>query len=244
MQHLGFTLDGVDIPALLTPEGGQFVIARVGGRNLLAPEASLTRSLGRDGSRFIEASLPPREITIEYSVIGDHKLDTARRIDLALAGSLVTREPRRLAFSDQGVRWYEAILTSANLRQAGETWYSGQLVFTCPRPFLYGSLVQAEISEQYSAQTNYFVEPVWTVQMGAAAPAGFVLTVGGSRFEYSGALASSARVVINSARRETRVDGALRVPEISGAYPVLEAHSAIALSVPGIVGVDYQARWV
>lgn len=244
MQKLSVSFAGVDLAAALALKGGEVIVRGVGGRNIIAPEASLSRSVGRDGSRFIEASLPSREITLDYVVAGNHTLVTQRDLDQALAGLVVSREPKRLEFSDQPGRWYEAIATSAAVRQGGETWYGGLVTFTCPRPFLFGALVQAEISEQYAAQTNYFVEPVWTVQVSGSAPNGFTLTVNGKAFTYSGPLTSSTRVVIDSAARETRIGGALRVAEASGAYPVLDAANAVALSVPGIVSVEYQARWV
>lgn len=244
MEQLGFSFDGVNVPGLFVPPGAQFVVGPVSGRNSLALDASLAPSVGRDGAKFIDASLPSRDITVDYTVSGDGTLASQRAQDAILMGALLSRGPRRLSFTDQPGRWYEGIFTGAPVKGGGHTWYSGQAGFMCPRPFLYGPAVTAVINEVYVAQTNYFVEPVWTVQAGADAPNGFTLTVNDQEFHYDGPVTSSTRVVVDSGQRETRIGGALRVMEASGVYPVLEEISAVSLSIPGSVSVKYQARWV
>lgn len=244
MAGMGMTFDGVYVPGLFAGSV-RFVIDEVTGRNTLALDAALSRSVGSDGSRFIEASLPPRELVVQYSLLGDGTLASQREADQVLLGALLSREPRRLEFDDQDGRFYEGILTGAPVAAGGKTWYSGSAAFTCPQPYLYGGMVATTISRgTYSASTNYYVEPVWTIRASGDAASGFTLTVNGEAFTYAGAVNSGSSAVIDSTKRETRVGGALRVAEVSGPYPVLNADNTVALSIPGIISVEYRARWV
>lgn len=240
---LSFAFGGLDMPGLFT-EPARFVISGVEGRNTLGAEVVVSRFPGRDGARFIDASLPSRTVTVNYALLGDGSLATARDLDQVLMGAVSGRTVRRLEFTDQPGRYYEAVLSSASRRRGGETWHQGQLVFTCPRPFLYGAEVNANVSGgQLDVETNYVVAPVWRVQLGSAAPDGFTLDVNGQVFEYTAPLASSTVVTIDAERCETRVGGQLRVLEVAGTYPVAAATNAVDLSVPGAVSVDYRARW-
>ncbi len=244
MARMGMTFDGTQLAGLFASPV-RFIVEDVEGRNALALDAALSRSDGSDGSRFIEASLPPRDIVVTYSLIGDGTLASQRSADETLLGALLSDGPRRLAFDDQGGRYYEGIYTGAAVSQGGKAWYSGSAVFTCPRPFLYGDKITRTISGgTHAASTNYFVEPVWTVRASGDASGGFTLTVNGEVFTYDGPLGSGASVVVNSETRETRVGGVLRVAEVSGTYPVLRASNTVALSIPGTISVEYRARWV
>ena len=235
---------GRDLAAVLGAQG-RVVVSDVTGRSLLALEVSTVASVAYDGARFVDAKLPSREIGVEFSMLGDGSEVTARAHERVIQGALLSRTPARLEFSDQPARWYEGILSGAGVQQGGKSWLTGLVSFECPRPFLYAAPVTEAVTDgEHDAQTNWYVEPVWTVQLGASAPSGFVLTVNGRTFEYSGALPSGSLVRIDTQARETRVGGALRVLEVAGTYPVLEADNAVVLSVPGSVSVEYQPRWV
>lgn len=232
-----------DLAAVLGAQG-RVTISNVTGRSLLPLAVSTANSIAYDGDRFVDAKLPSREIGVELSILGDGTEATARAHERAIQGALLSRTPQRLEFSDQPDRWYEGILSGASVSQGGKSWLTGLATFECPRPFLYAAPVtEAVLDGEHDSQTNWYVEPAWRVQVGTGV-SGFTLTVDGVAYEYDGALASSAVVTIDTARRETRVGGQLRVMEASGVYPVLTAHSEVALSVPGSISVEYQPRWV
>lgn len=242
-ESLTFSVDGVEVPSLFT-DLGEFVYQGDSGRNLLGMDVALNRSVGTDGSRLVEASLPSREISIQFSLVSDGLPETARAAERMLMGAVARTKLTPLVFSDQAGS-YQAIMSAASVKATGEGWCTGEIVFTCPKPFLYGAAVldALVVDGAYVAGTNYFVEPQFEVEMAAAAPAGFVLTVNGETFEYSAALQSAQVVVVNSEARETRLGGVLKVAEIDGVYPVLEAQNSVSLSVPGSVKVSYQERW-
>jgi len=232
---------------LASAVAGPDVLVTVGGvrgRSVIAPEVSLDRSVALDGSRFVDLSFPPREITIEVAVVSDSLL-TQRAAERALMGWLTALGPRRLEFSDQPGRYYEAVFSMATHSRGQQDWSGFSLVFTCPRPYLFGGSVSGEVAlaEPLDLQTNWYVEPKWSVRASGAVP-GFTLEVGGREYVYDGPVAANQTVVIDAARRETRVGGALRVPEVSGVYPIARYGDEVTLSVAGSVEFEYEARWL
>lgn len=222
---------------------GEVVIRRVSDRSILALEVSEARSQSRDGSRFVEASLPPREIAVEFAVLGDGTFETMRTIENKITGALLTSAPARLVFDDQAGRFYEAILSKADVRRGGGHWIDVAVTFRAPRPYLYGPVIEATVGSTYVAETNWYVEPVWRIRAGQAAPDGFTLDVNGAKYLYEGALTSSQTVTINTAARETRLGNTLKVLEVAGDYPILRASNTISLSISGTIDVEYRARW-
>lgn len=242
-NSLAVTFDGMPLADVVSGVGAEYFLRSVRGRGLMGMAAQFDNSRGMDGERFLDARLPARDISIEIGLLGASVLD-ARRMERALSGALHRREPAPLTFADQDGH-YDAILTGATVAAPNAQTLTATLAFTCPSPFLWGDQVTTPlVGSHLSVETNYVVEPVVTVTPANPAPAGFTLTVNGKSWAYEGPLAAGQAVVIDSGKRETRIQGALRVLEVSGAYPLLRAENEIELNIGATVSVTYRARWI
>lgn len=231
--------DGSDITSVLAPVG-VYVESIERGLGVSPDNVSVRRS-GSDGSRFVRTSLPSRTITIGIAISAPTNID-ARLAEEQLIAKLFRSEPRDLEFSDQ-MGAYRAVLDSVAVASPSQSLSKGSITFLCPDPFRYGQPRVVAGTGSVVGHTNWYVEPVWTVQPpNNSNPV--KLSVDGVEIEIAATI-PSAGVTFDSSRRETRVGGTLKVIEVSGEYPVLKENSVISVVPVGstITGA-YTERWL
>jgi predicted phage tail component-like protein len=237
---------GAGFASLISGVGGEPVVESVTGRAYVPWALQLRTVAGVDGAVVGSATVPERLIEVGFAVFaGDRSAEVLQDVERALAGWAVVREPRPLVFSDQAPRSYEAVLGAYTVSREQPWWISGSLVFTCPGPWLWDdkiTIVGPDSEGVLVADTNIYVEPVWTLSP-AASVSSLTLTVNGAGWVYDGPVTPSTPLTVDVAARETHQGGVLRVAEVSGEYPVLGPVNTVAVS-SGTVAAAYRARWL
>lgn len=219
--------------------GVPLVIENINRGAVIAPEISLWRRSGADGSIFVDLSLPSREIEVSVTLAAANAA-AARVAEANLARRLLSQRPMPLEFSDEAGQYF-AVLSAVSIGNPVDRMARGTVTFTCPDPFLFGDEVHAPLTADISTETNWHVEPRITLTVTATATS-LSLVVNGEQWRYDGTLAVGSVVTIDTERRETRVNGKLRVAEVDGTYPVLLASNQVVLPAGVTASVIYQNR--
>ncbi|MDR2372907.1 MAG: phage tail family protein [Bifidobacteriaceae bacterium] len=237
---------GVSFAAVVAAAGGTPVVAEVAGRAALPWSLRLRAVDGADGASVASAVLAERVVAVSFAALAADRSAAAKlAVERALAGWLLSREPRPLVFSDQAPKFYEAVLSAYTVSVERPNWIAGSLAFTCPGPWLWADKITVASPDGdgvLEADTNAYVEPVWTITP-AASVSSLTLTVNGAPFSYSGPVTPLSPLLVDSAARETRQGGTLRVAEVDGDYPVLGASNTVLVS-SGTASASYRPRWV
>lgn len=242
MRRIGFEFGETRFEGVGEFSHSQLVINDITGRDPLASEYTTGSTTAVDGVRLLGRNLPVRTIEVEMTIRARFPVDL-RQTMRELGEKLYSTDPLQLIFDDQ--EGHYLAVADWQESEASPTLVKGTAVFTCHDPFLYGEQVTASPSAgTLGVDTNYIVEPVWTIQTTGSTSSGFSVEVNGRTWSYEDAIASGQTITIDVERMETRVNGELRALEVYGTYPVLEAHNEVAVSVNSNVSVSYQQRWI
>lgn len=240
-MSISATFDGVVVGS--TVSNGTFCIERV-ERNLgVSPDVTMVRRVANDGSRFVRADLPSRTIDLTIGVYAKTAA-FARDVENVLKQQLFRQEPCPLSFSDETGTYY-AILSDVSVDSPLDRWSTGTITFTCPDPFRYGSAKTiTDISSSLTnVGTNWYVLPEIEVKPpNNSNPV--KVDIDGQEIVIAATIPSSG-VVFDSAIRETRVGGVLKVTEVSGEYPSLREGSVVTVTPPAsAITLSYTERWL
>lgn len=225
------SFNGKVISELMHDAGYRFIIRNVHGRGLLGRELNTASTSGINGQRLLEWSLPSRDITVEFTLIAPFLIDQ-RKAEETLSGLLFSSEPEQLSFEDQE-GYFEAIYSDVSIAEERATVTDGAITFFCPDPFRY--VAEHVTNDARYIKTNHFIEPILTVQTGAADR--FELIVNGRALLIETTIPANSEIIIDTEKEEVTVNGELKVLEVSGYYPVMMPRNAINMD-------DYTVRYM
>lgn len=227
------TFDGANLATTLS--GPDWCVEEIARGGFAAPDVTMWRRAGADGSVFLDATLPPKEITLTIAVLLSNSID-ARTAERELGAKLLTSGPRTLRFSDDPAGFtYSAILSDVSLSSSPSRYVRGTLTFTVPDALLTGP--QVVLTYPYESPllipTNWHVFPRWQFSFTGNVTRFALLKDGIEVYVYDGPITPAQTLVIDTQARETRVGGTLRILEIDGEYPALEASNEVTFAVTG-----------
>lgn len=196
-----------------------------------------------DGALFASGALGTISIAMDLTVTG---LPEERSAKLrTIAGHLRVDEPRRLAISDDGGKYYLAFPSGGDIerRVGAETF---QLTFECLDPVMYGRTVEQVIagSATVTVGGNCRTMPTITATGASADPeTGFYgVSVDGGRFDIP---MSSGDVSADCSARTLEVGGRRVLPTLGSDWIELEpgAHT-VEISGDGACTLSWTERWI
>lgn len=243
-----FTFNGVSLVQALLPLGVKFKVNNTRGRGTLAPDVQSYKGVASDGARLIVATLPLREIEVDYTLIAPD-LIALRKAEEVINSTLIVSEEGPLVFEDQE-GYYNAIFSGRDVGLDEYNVQQGTLIFTCHKPFRYGvyrDISQALVRNKATTVTvssGYKTDPSITLTLGEAVTS-LTLTVNGKTISCALNITNGTKVVVDTTKLELRVAGALKVLEVAGEFPVLNPGSnVITLNAGAQMDINYREIYV
>lgn len=243
-----FTFNGIDLQQALLAIGVKFKVNNTEGRGTLASEVDSYKDVASDGGRLLSASLPFREIKIEYTLVAQD-LVSIRKAEELINRTLITTEECPLVFEDQE-GFYSAIFSGNDIGLDEYNVQQGSLIFTCHKPFRYGNTfstthtVVRNTAKSVTVNGGYKVSPIITITLSEAATS-LTVNVNGKIIKYNAALTNGTKVIIDSTKMEFRVGGILKVLEVTGFFPSFNVgDNSITLNANAQVVTAYKALYV
>lgn len=119
---------------------------------------------GRDGQALGNVTYDTVEISMDVIIMGgthEERSDSMRN----LAAILSSREPVKLAFSDDGSKYYMAVPNGGEIQRYIDADYISAVTFTCPDPAMFGE-IKSETMDSDSitieVEGNYPTKPTIT----------------------------------------------------------------------------------
>lgn len=249
MDKQQMTFNGVDFAAAMRTKGYKFSVETIEGRGVLSNNVSSRPIPGADGELFLDKSLPARDISVSYNLITNSAEDL-RKAERELFRLLQVDKPAQLRFEDQK-GYFEGIHGGIDTNYEYRGTQKGTIVFECKRPFLFHSYITYKdfvfaVNETQSFQilTNYKVLPILEFTI-TGAQTSFAMTVNGRELKYTGAIPTGAKIAIDGEKKELRINGTLKVLEVSGWFPVMiGGANTVKTSTSGTLTLKYQERYV
>lgn len=244
-----FTFDGVNIKEAMQQRGFLFIVTNTTGRGMLGHETVTASSSGVDGERLLDATLPSRDIEVEFTIKADNLLKLREAEDL-LTTLLLHKTEKPLHFEDQKGT-YTVIVTSFDTSLETDRIKQGSVTFYCANPFRMGDTVTlpsteyvATVPQEITVNANYTTEARIEVKLlGGAGKVELKVNDSVIKYEPKQVISGTSTVVFDSEKLEVRVGGILKVLEVTGDFPLFKSGvNVITVNVPSLLTIKYTER--
>lgn len=208
---------------------------------------------GRDGTRFVDATLEKYTITA-HCVLRRKYIPTWESVRRTLASAFTKREPRKLYIPDDGGYYRMATATiNSSVNEPLMPPVTFDVTFECQDPYAYSELKTATIPSGGSVTINVGGVSAFDIAITAnSAVRNSSSLVWGVRFDEGDFLhvvtgsSSSRKVEIDCAERSVKIAGATAMVTLDSLWPQLEMGSHVVRmdQGTGAATIKWRERWL
>lgn len=221
---------------------------------LLPAEIGSKTVPGMDGAKFTGSTIAAKDITLTITAKGS-TLAARQTAARALAAALAVSEPKPLAFSVDGGKYYLAIPTSTGDARNFYNHTSFDVTFRCLDPVMYGETKAVTLSNSTAKSVDiggtYPTQPIITSSncYGQSSSNGYIKITNETTGEFVQvpcANADTHTLEVDCAKRYAKVDSATVGPTLESDW-LSFAPGTISLKRAlgyGTYTITYQERWL